>query len=418
MNDVKVEQPTEITSPLETRPGDSAPKIRMLSLDILRAVAVLLVIGRHLTPDENAASFWHIWKRGGWIGVDLFFVLSGFLVSGLLFREYQQTGSVRIGRFLVRRGFKIYPAYYAFLLISTAMLVPFGTLPPDRWLVLRQIVFLQNYARGLTGWDVAWGHTWSLAVEEHFYILASIAIALLIHRSSLRRVPAALGLVAMACLILRLTTPGLMPTAYSRYFQTQFRLDSLGFGMFLAYYWHFRHASFVKTLRPVRWGLLLLGTVLLSPAFIWPLETTFWIQTYGLTLMYLGSGAFLSGVLLCRVPENSITRWIGSIGSHSYSIYLWHMPVIFWLVPVVQILQRVQLAPTTKLAFAMSASVTVGVLFARLIEFPVLRLRDRWYPSRCGLSAGPVPSGNLDRLNEQPASPVVPNTRELVTEVA
>src|SRR5271165_4056899 len=91
---------------------------RVLSLDVLRALAVLLVLGRHmdLSPADVPGVMRGVaatWYRGGWIGVDLFFVLSGFLVSGLLFREYRRHNSLAVPRFLVRRGFRIYPAFFA-----------------------------------------------------------------------------------------------------------------------------------------------------------------------------------------------------------------------------------------------------------------------------------------------------------------
>lgn len=99
---------------------------RFRQIDILRAVAVLLVLGRHLTPcPEGFSHFLHhvtrIWNQGGWIGVDLFFVLSGFLVSGLLFREHEKFHELHIGHFLIRRGFKIYPPFW--LLIGATVLV-------------------------------------------------------------------------------------------------------------------------------------------------------------------------------------------------------------------------------------------------------------------------------------------------------
>src|SRR2546421_10087759 len=99
---------------------------RLKQIDILRAFAVLLVLGRHMEPCPPEASailhqFTTIWHEGGWIGVDLFFVLSGFLVSGLLFREYEKYQELRIGRFLIRRGFKIYPPFW--LLIGATVIV-------------------------------------------------------------------------------------------------------------------------------------------------------------------------------------------------------------------------------------------------------------------------------------------------------
>jgi len=77
--------------------------MRIKGLDFLRGIAILLVLFRHNPLGNNI--FYHF----GWLGVDLFFVLSGFLVSGLLFTEYKKRGEVRIKRFLIRRGFKIYP---------------------------------------------------------------------------------------------------------------------------------------------------------------------------------------------------------------------------------------------------------------------------------------------------------------------
>src|SRR6266511_858077 len=98
---------------------------RVQQLDVLRGVAVVLVLGRHVELPattvapavQAAATFWY---QIGWVAIDLFFVLSGFLISGLLFTEYQKHGTVRIGRFLIRRGFKIYPAFYVMLAANVA----------------------------------------------------------------------------------------------------------------------------------------------------------------------------------------------------------------------------------------------------------------------------------------------------------
>jgi len=106
---------------LEPKTADGrSPKTRLPQLDVLRAAAILLVLGRHMAPKhfqdlhslEDIAPAWvrlglETLQRGGWIGVDLFFVLSGFLVSGLLFQEHLKTGEMSPARFLIRRGFKI-----------------------------------------------------------------------------------------------------------------------------------------------------------------------------------------------------------------------------------------------------------------------------------------------------------------------
>jgi peptidoglycan/LPS O-acetylase OafA/YrhL len=137
--------------------------MRNLGLDLLRFVAVFLVLGRHLHLPPDASPILDSWKRGGWVGVDLFFVLSGFLVSSLLFKEQIRTGSVDMWRFLIRRGFKIYPAFWCMLRFTLTVQNMQGT-PPNTQTLLGELLFLQNYLGGI------WPHTWSLAVEEHFYL--------------------------------------------------------------------------------------------------------------------------------------------------------------------------------------------------------------------------------------------------------
>ncbi len=95
--------------------------MRNLGLDILRFIACSLVIFRHVQGPENFNIFIQTLNKGGWIGVDLFFVLSGFLIASLLFKEHKASGSIDLKRFLIRRGFKIYPAFWIFTLFSIAI---------------------------------------------------------------------------------------------------------------------------------------------------------------------------------------------------------------------------------------------------------------------------------------------------------
>jgi peptidoglycan/LPS O-acetylase OafA/YrhL len=91
---------------------------RNKNLDFLRGTAILLVMAGHFLPGYFST---HI----GWSGVDLFFVLSGFFVSGILFREYIKKGRIQAGRFLIRRGLKIWPLFYTYLPVYSAMLSVF-----------------------------------------------------------------------------------------------------------------------------------------------------------------------------------------------------------------------------------------------------------------------------------------------------
>src|SRR4051812_38341147 len=106
---------------------------RSKAIDLLRAVAVCLVcFGRHMAPCPLGSGSWvqtsahavtAVLARGGWVGVDLFFVLSGYLVSGLLFREHQRFGSISGSQFLFRRGFKIYPSFWLLILLTAVGLL-------------------------------------------------------------------------------------------------------------------------------------------------------------------------------------------------------------------------------------------------------------------------------------------------------
>src|SRR5882672_3141516 len=118
---------------------------RLVQLDVLRAIAVLLVFCRHgIIPPasgrlEPLAQSLH---RLGWTGVDLFFVLSGFLVGGLLFSELKNSGKLDAPRFLIRRGFKIWPSYFAYLLF---LLVVLRRDTDALWLWVYNLVHVQNY---------------------------------------------------------------------------------------------------------------------------------------------------------------------------------------------------------------------------------------------------------------------------------
>lgn len=371
--------PDAILSPFPTpaasKENSTGTAQHLLSLDSLRAVAVLLVIARHVDFPESADPLLHALHRGGWVGVDLFFVLSGFLVSGLLFSEYLRARTISVTRFLVRRGLKIYPAFYSFLLLTVWLMASVGTHPPPRRLIA-EVFFLQNYLGGL------WGHTWSLAVEEHFYIGIALIVMLLLKRRTerpLSPLPWMLGGLAVALPVLRLTTPGDDWVANLQY--THLRIDSLGFGVLLSYFWHLHPGRIAALFRTLRVPALFVGALLLTPAFVWPLETTRAIHTLGLSAFSLGSGLILMALIANHFPDNPATRALAAIGAYSYSIYLWHMPLILWFIPRLRFLSRAN-SPLLTLGVACLLCVVVGVVAARIVEFPVLRLRDKYIPSK------------------------------------
>ncbi len=391
--------------------GDGArSRSRLLGLDLLRFLAILLVLGRHLPsppgsyPAAGQAVF-TTWHRGGWVGVDLFFVLSGFLVAGLLFSEYKSHERLSLARFYTRRGWKIYPPFYALIAVTMIVTLACGE-PYSRLSLGSELVFLQSYLPGL------WNHTWSLAVEEHFYLILPLLLAALLrlNRGSpgpLRPVLSLAACVAVGALLLRLLDWYYRPS-YSHLthsFATHLRLDSLFFGVAISYVYHFHTERFVATLTPWRRWLMAGGVLALVPAFALPLETTPFVYTAGFTVFYLGSGMLMVGVLLSDLPHNRFLTGLGELGAYSYSIYLWHMAVIEWEVPLVERVRGATVGFGSLAAMDVIGSLAVGVVMAKVVELPALRLRDRWFPARakgpienppgpkCDTSAPPAPTG-------------------------
>jgi len=354
--------------------------MRNLGLDLLRIIAVLLVLGRHLQLPDAPHSLLLAWHTGGWVGVDLFFVLSGFLVSGILFKEYQRDQSVDLKRFLIRRGFKIYPAFYAMIGVTILVRLGLGEAMPVRR-IAGELLFFQNYLGGL------WNHTWSLAVEEHFYIGIAILCLFLLRRNRqqvddsdpFRYIPAIFYATASLCLLLRLTTL-LVFESYSYkwfLFSTHIRIDSLMFGVFLSYLWCFRKLE--EKLNRVRtFTLIGCGAGLLLPAFLCPLEQYKLISVFGVILFYLGSGALLLAAIRLKDSQQYALRLGGTLGAASYSIYLWHIPLAVWGWDLLCLVHRFD-GWLWYFSFYMIGSLLFGLLMNRMLEWPILKIRDRFF---------------------------------------
>jgi len=337
--------------------------------------------------------------RAGWAGVDLFFVLSGFLISGLLFSEYQRRRSISFKRFFIRRGLKIYPAFYVFLLI-TAMVsygAPFvRTLDPTHFGLstpasyLHEILFVQNYGHGV------WDHTWSLAVEEHFYIFLPIFFLLLVRFSANREDPfrilpwASLAIATMCVVSRAVSVYTGTPNLRMAYIATHERMDSLFFGVLLGYLYHFRPLELERLLQPARNRLVIaaVSATLLSFTYLFPRENKFF-ATWGYTFVYLGFGGVLLLSLYVRgiLPSalagiaGQVGKALAFVGMYSYSIYLWHGPGGAWLPGLVRRTLHFPTGQYGRFAVYFAGSLVVGITMSRLIEYPVLQLRDRLFPA-------------------------------------
>lgn len=367
-------------------------------LDVLRAVAVLAVMIRHLVPPGADSSMLHsvytVLHECGWLGVDLFFVLSGFLVSGLLFREYATHGNIHAGRFLIRRGFKIYPSFYVFLAV-TFLLAHGEQGAPTKTDLIEHIVFIQNYVARQPS---IWIHTWSLAVEEHFYLLLTLIFFLWLRKKlrmpTMREATTAVLLIGGAVAAMRVITYFFLDHQVNeeailrnRLFTTHLRIDALTFGVFLSYLRAEQKASW-DWLGAHRKTLLGVGLLMLAPSLVLGNETAF-TSLVGFTIYYLGMGALL--VFASTAPpkterRNIIVTSLAMMGTYSYSIYLWHLAVKRWEIPVMRSALGIEPSWFVATAVYFAGSVVVGIVIARIIEFPLLHLRDVWFPSRSRLN--------------------------------
>ena len=205
--------------------------MRKIGLDVVRGIAVILVLFRHSDLENNVI------KHFGWLGVDLFFVLSGFLISSILFVEYKKNNSIRVFRFLIRRAFKIFPPFYFFMFITLFIGWITDSLNFEWPLFLAEFFYVQSYFPGI------WLHTWTLAVEEQFYLVFPLTLFLITRNQLIEK-----RHVIISALILLLILSFTMrfyisyPHRYENSFgfmQTHLRADGILAGILLAYLLNF-----------------------------------------------------------------------------------------------------------------------------------------------------------------------------------
>lgn len=344
---------------------------RSPGLDLLRTAAILLVILRH--GDISALT-----TKIGWVGVDLFFVLSGFLVSGLLFQEYIKTDHLRGGLFLIRRGFKIYPTFWFALLayIFYFLYKGYAVRLPD---VLTELFFIQNFREGIMG------ISWSLAVEEHFYILLTILAVIAARKRWLGNGRIVLRFclsVFIFCFLLRVLVNIFLPfNLWTHFFPTYLRIDSLMFGVLIAWFYHFQHARFIEAVAKYRYLIVFFILLGCAMPFIFASDSVV-MDTIGFTLLYLGFGGLLC---LTQVSTDMFkSRFYQPfiyIGRYSYSIYLMHVlcgPAVANFFRV-HVFSAPYLEWVNQIIYVLS-DIGIGILVGLMVERPFLNLRDRYFP--------------------------------------
>ena len=390
--------------------GMSRVPSAIAELDGLRGIAILLVLGRHGTRVFRGSNE-PIYPLGswdgitpfinGWVGVDLFFVLSGFLITHHILRRWTLAVSwSEIRMYLGKRLLRIVPAYYATLLLAASGWLAFYQLPREGLgrQVVYHLLFLQDYLPASI--IVAF---WSLGVEEKFYLTIPFVVLLLWRLPSVReRVAVLAGLMSLPLLFRYLTyTSHPELDTYYEYFRMlrspfHVSLDGLLVGCICAFLHHHRdHFPWLERTEIIRslfWGgLLLSGYLVCAQPLLDP------IRWFNVTLLYtclaLGFGAVLLSLISGRSPCAAFfrTRWLFFFSKISYSLYLVHMMFmgcVYVLLRDTISIERFPVGVQFALYFPLFCvfSIAGALVLHYAVEKPFLILKDRLGQPRPGLA--------------------------------
>jgi peptidoglycan/LPS O-acetylase OafA/YrhL len=339
-------------------------------LDGLRALAVIAVLVYH----GNYALL-----PGGFLGVEIFFVISGYLITSLLLKEWRQTGGINLPRFWLRRARRLLPALFLIIVASLTFAV---FVLPDEVAALRSdalaamayvtnwyFIFTQKSYFEAVGRPSLLKHLWSLAIEEQFYLLWPLLLTLMLRRWSLRRV---LGVVlalatASAALMAFLYVPDTDPSRV--YFGADTRASGLLFGAALAFVWAPERIS--KRLDRLPFDLIGLGALGVLAWLCWSVNqfsatlyqggfAVVGIATIVLIAATVHPRARLGPLVLGREP----LRWVGL---RSYGIYLWHWPIFMLTRPNLD----VPLDGALLFILRLAATFVLADISYRLVETPI-----------------------------------------------
>jgi len=345
------------------------------ALDGLRALAVLGIIAFHLD---------YAWARGSFLGVDLFFVLSGFLITTLLITEWRRSATIALRAFWGRRARRLLPA----VLLVLVLVAVFTRLEIEPWnraairgdgiaslfyvANWRFIIEKQGYFDLFTATSPL-RHMWSLAIEEQFYLVWPLVVF-----AVMRAARGSLGVLATVCGAGILASAATMAVVYSpddtsrAYYGTDARVHTILFGALLAILFASWRPSAVAIRRLAVAGLASFVVMLLV-----------WHVASGTSARYYEGGSAAYAVLVCIIVAGALQPgvlrrllsvrplvWVGRI---SYGLYLFHWPLIVWLVPT-----RVHLHGLPLNALRIALTFVAATLSFYLVELPV---RERRLPS-------------------------------------
>jgi peptidoglycan/LPS O-acetylase OafA/YrhL len=322
---------------------------RRPGLDAVRGIAVLLVMVSHLR---------HAWRSEGSIGVSVFFVLSGFLITALLLEEWRDRGRIDFKAFYIRRARRLLPAMLVMLAVVSAVKASIGV--PWKMSAASVLAYVGNWAY-IDGVRMTWvQHTWSLAIEEQFYLLWPVLLVLALRLVKPIRLAPALAIATLASTATRWSLYAAGATGLRVYEGTDARADALLAGCALAVLAH-------SGVRLPRLDAVAAGWALMAAVVVGLVANDLTHNALGPTVgLPLGLVLILAGLHLREGGPADITGVVRWFGRRSYGLYLWSVPIALsapYFFPGIGL--------PGKLALAV-VSILIAELSWRLVEAPIL----------------------------------------------
>lgn len=301
------------------------------ALDGLRGIAVLLVMMYHL---DSLIPQLYPFVKGGFLGVDVFFVLSGFLITSILIKEYELTNKIFLKNFYVRRFLRLAPAFWLFLICL--FFIDLIVLPTNQnsnsinpYNLFFSFFYLMNwYAAISPGMTGSLNHTWSLAIEEQFYIIWSLVIYKFFSEGKTRKqLVRFTTLTALLLIICRGLRAGMGVDPYALYYSTDTRIDALLIGCLasMIFSWQSIPNDFYQTklfnsiaFSAIVLALLILFNFTYLDPILYYAPLSIFAFSIAIIILWLSTR---ENTLIHQFMENKTLRWIGVI---SYGLYLWH----------------------------------------------------------------------------------------------
>ena len=360
------------------------------ALDGVRAIAIIMVVVYHSVNGLPGMTFaQNVVMRlasQGWLGVDLFFILSGFLITGILMDARESAHALR--NFYVRRVLRIVPVYVLFVMFSLWLAGPIGTSSPDEVAQLHQTqvwywTYSLNILIALRNWSAITfptGHLWSLAVEEQFYLLWPLAVLLMS--------PLMLKRTALACIVgaelCRLAFVLAGVDGHVNFVLLPTRMDTLAAGAFLAC--AYRDPALWSRVLRARQSLSLLALVLVLATILY--RHTIDNQESFEQLVFFPATVALGIVIVSSAAAGNAwlsNRALGFIAKISYGMYVWHLVIMRLILTKVSVPETT--APGAWWAFyaimmggTICGTILVALLSWHAIEQPILKLK-RFVPN-------------------------------------